>query len=122
MTYDIGYNIEVKKWRYRSSLATILVTYNIVYPISESKFCTYDIVGHLRPPTISKVLYDIVDKTFDIGELRYRSFDSTFERDIVVSYDIGTYDIVGNYDIGGGKPEVPDAAALPCQPRRAGNS
>jgi hypothetical protein len=79
MTYDIG---------------------NLRYCIP--KFCTCDIVGHLRPPTISKVLYEIV-------ELRYRSF----EHDIVVSYVIGTYDIVGNYDIGGvsydiGGDKVPD--------------
>ncbi len=65
------------------------ITYIIVYLIS--KFCTYDIVGHLRSPTISTVLYDII-------ELRYRSF----EHDIVVFYDIWTYDIVGNHDIGGG--------------------
>ncbi len=55
-------------------------------------------MGHLRPPTISKVLYDII-------ELRYRSF----EHNIVVSYYIGTYNIVGNYNIGAGK--VPETGA-----------
>jgi hypothetical protein len=84
------------------------VTYNIVYPGPTSKFCTYDIVGHLRPPMISKVVL-----VYDIVELRYRSLEHDIvgnydigTYDIVGNYDIGTYEIVGNYDIGGGK--VPD--------------
>ncbi len=83
-----------------------------------SKFITYDIgnlqyripvieVPYLRYRRSPDATYDI-EGLYDIVELLYRSF----EHDIVVPYDIGTYDIVGHYDIAGGK--VPDPYPPAC--------
>ncbi len=83
ITYDIG------KLQYRiSDIEVLYLQYR------RSPEATYDhIEGFIRYRT-----------TTSCRKLRYHSF----EHDIVVSYDIGIYEIVENHDIGGGTGKFPD--------------